>query len=468
MPLLPYFEPALASFAVDGFTFFTLHPDSMTIFIGILRGFIGLAVLLGLAYLLSTNRKKINWRLVGIGIGLQLLFALLVLKTAPGRGLFEFIGRMFSTLLNFTFEGSSFIFGPLGSPSAEGSLGVIFAFQILPTIVFFGSLMGVLYYLGLVQPLVRGMGRFMSKAMRISGAESLATAANVFVGQTEAPLVIRPYVLGMTRSELMTLMTGGMATIAGGVLSSYILFLGGDDPASQALFASHLLSASIMSAPAAIVMAKLLVPEEEEQPETSGDVEIDVPTEGNNILEAAAEGASEGLKLALNVGAMLLAFIALIALFDALLGWVGNPSVAGYELYDLNSSIAAWSNGRFDGLSLQAIFGFLFAPLAWAMGIETADILSFGQLLGEKIAVNEFFAYLSLSEMQGVMSERSMIIGAYALCGFANFSSIAIQIGGIGGIAPERRGDVAELGIRAVIGGALASWMTATIAGILL
>ena len=439
----------------------------MSILIGILRGLIGIGVLLGLAYLLSTNRKKINWRLVGVGIGLQIAFAILVLKTSVGKGLFEFIGRMFSTLLNFTFAGTSFIFGPLGSPGGDNSFGVIFAFQILPTIIFFGSLMGVLYYMGWIQPLVRGMGKFMSRTMRISGAESLATAANVFVGQTEAPLVIRPYVLGMTKSELMTLMTGGMATIAGGVLSSYILFLGGEDPATQALFASHLLSASIMSAPAAIVMAKLLVPEEE-TPKTTGDIKIDMPTDNSNVLEAAAEGASEGLKLALNVGAMLLAFIALIALFDAVLGWVGNPVIAGFELYDLNTPISNWSGGRFEGLSLQALFGFFFAPLAWAMGIESADILSFGQLLGEKIAVNEFVAYLSLSQMQGVISERSMIIGAYALCGFANFSSIAIQIGGIGGIAPERRGDVAQLGVRAVIGGALASWMTATIAGILL
>ncbi|MEM9666167.1 MAG: nucleoside transporter C-terminal domain-containing protein, partial [Bacteroidota bacterium] len=306
----------------------------------------------------------------------------------------------------------------------------------------------------------------MARALRISGAESLAAAGNVFIGQTEAPLVVKPYVDRMTESELMTLMTGGMATIAGGVLASYILFLGGDDPVRQVQFAAHLLSASIMSAPAAIVMAKVLVPEVE-TPETMGTVEMTVPKSDINVLEAAASGAGDGLNLALNVGAMLLAFIALIALLNALLGWVGNPSIFGFVPYDLNAVIAGATNGQFDGLSLEAIFGFLFAPLAWAMGVESADILFFGQLLGEKIAVNEFVAFVSLGNLEGVVSERTQIIAAYALCGFANFSSIAIQIGGIGGIAPNRRSDVARLGLRAVLGGALASWMTATIAGVL-
>ncbi len=433
-----------------------------------LRGLFGLAVLVGLAVLFSVDRKRINWRLVGIGIGLQIVFALLVLKTTAGRMLFEAVGGGFARILSFTYEGTRFIFGSLGIPAGqEGSVGNIFAFQVLPTIIFFGSLMAVLYYLKLVQPVVRAMGRFMAKVLRISGAESLATAANVFIGQTEAPLVVRPYVATMTRSELMTLMTGGMATIAGGVLASYILFLGGDDPVKQAQFAAHLLSASIMSAPAAIVMAKILIPEQE-QPRTMGEVHMAVDQPGANLLEAAAAGASEGLKLALNVGAMLLAFIALIAMVNFLLGYLGNPTVFGYELFDLNARIVAWSNGQFEGLSLQSIFGFVFAPLAWAMGIESQDVLLFGQLLGEKIAVNEFVAYLSLGQLEDVLSERSVIIGAYALCGFANFSSIAIQIGGIGGIAPNRRSDVAMLGVRAVIGGALASWMTATIAGILI
>ncbi len=303
--------------------------------------------------------------------------------------------------------------------------------------------------------------------MKISGAESLATAANVFIGQTEAPLVIRPYIQAMTRSELMTLMTGGMATIAGGVLASYILFLGGDDPAQQAFFAGHLLSASIMSAPAAIVMAKIMVPETE-APSTTGHIEMEVPVQGSNVLEATADGAAEGLKLALNVAAMLLAFIALLAMLNYLLGLAGRPVLFGWEAYDLNAVIASWTNDRFTALSLQSIFAFIFAPIAWAMGVPTNEVLLFGSLLGEKIAVNEFIAYLSLGNLKAVLSERTTIIAAYALCGFANFSSIAIQIGGIGGIAPERRSDVAKLGIQAVIGGALASWMTATIAGMLI
>ncbi len=432
------------------------------------RGLIGIVVLIGIAYVFSADRRRINWRLVGMGVGLQLVFALLVLKTGPGRALFEFVGGVFATILNFTFEGSQFIFGPLGIPQGQdGSLGFVFAFQVLPTIVFFGALMGVLYHLRLIQPLVRVLGVIMAKTLRVSGAESLATAANIFIGQTEAPLVVRPYILGMTRSELMTLMTGGMATIAGGVLASYILFLGGDDAAAQTMFAAHLLSASIMSAPAAIVMAKILIPETE-TPSTTGHVDIHVPSEGSNVLEAAAEGASEGLKLALNVGAMLLAFIALLALLNYLLALAGNPVIFGWEAYDLNSVIASWTGGRFETLSLQSVFAFLFAPLAWAMGVESGDILLFGSLLGEKVAVNEFIAYLSLGNLKDVLSERSTILAAYALCGFANFSSIAILIGGIGGIAPERRSDVAQLGIRAVIGGALASWMTATIAGMLL
>lgn len=440
----------------------------MNFLVLLLRGLLGLAVLVGIAYLFSSNRKRINWRLVGAGIGLQFIFAILILKTAPGFALFRFIGEAFTKVLSFTYEGSTFIFGPLGIPQGQdGSMAFIFAFQVLPTIIFFGSLMAILYYLKLIQPVVRGMGYVMSKAMKISGAESLATAANVFIGQTEAPLVIRPYIESMTRSELMTLMAGGMATIAGGVLASYILFLGGDDPAAQAIFASHLLSASIMSAPAAIVMAKIMVPETE-TPQTSSDLHMVNPEGDANVIEAAASGASDGLKLALNVGAMLLAFVALIKMINFLLGLLGNPIIFGWEVYDLNGVIATLSNGNFESLSLEAIFGFIFAPLAWTMGIEAADILMFGRLLGEKIAINEFVAYLSLGDLKGVLSERSTLIAAYALCGFANFSSIAIQIGGIGSIAPSRRSEVAQLGLKAVIGGALASWMTATIAGILL
>jgi len=434
----------------------------MPLSVALLRGLIGLAVFIGIAVLFSTNRRAINWRLVAAGIGLQIVFALLVLKTTPGEVLFDTLATLFRDLLAFTYDGSSFIFGALGNPE-EGNN---FAFQVLPTIIFFASLMGVLYHLRVVQPLVRGMGWVMQKTLRISGAESLAAAANVFIGQTEAPLVVKPYVERMTKSELMTLMSGGMATIAGGVLAAYISFLGGDTEAEQVLFAKHLLSASIMSAPAAIVMAKILVPETEE-PATRGMAEIEHEEESDNVIEAAANGAGEGLKLALNVGAMLLAFIALIGAINAVFGWFGNPTLFGTELYNLNSTVASASDGRFEALSLQSIFGFIFAPLAWAMGVETADILSFGTLLGEKVAVNEFVAFASLQDLKSVMTQRSVVIGTYALCGFANFSSIAIQIGGIGGIAPSRRSEIAALGLRAVLGGALASWLTATIAGVL-
>lgn len=438
--------------------------------IALLRGFLGLAVLLLIAYLFSTNRRAINWRLVSVGIGLQLVFAVLVLYTQSGEWVFEQIGNAFDQLISFTYDGSEFIFGPLGVPPDQGAndtFGSIFAFQVLPIIVFFASLMSVLYYLRIVQPLIRGMSRFMAWAMRVSGAESLATAANVFIGQTEAPLVIEPYVEKLTRSELMVLMTGGMSTIAGAVLAAYIGFLGGEDPAARAQFAGHLLSASVMSAPAAIVMAKILIPETEES-KTLGDVELEADPDDANVLDAAANGASQGLKLALNVGAMLLAFLAFLALINYVLGGVGNPTFNGYELYDLNAWIEGVTDGQFEALSLQALFGFAFAPLAWAMGVESADILTFGALLGEKIAVNEFVAFASLGELSGEMSERSVIIATYALTGFANFASIAIQIGGIGGIAPNRRSDVAELGLYAVLGGALASWSTATIAGMLI
>lgn len=437
----------------------------MSFSVALLRGLLGIVVFLGIAVLFSTNRRAINWRLVGMGVALQVVFALIVLKTGPGEVLFDTLASFFETLLGFTYEGSEFIFGDLGNPESE-SWGGNFAFQVLPTIVFFASLMGVLYHLKLVQPLVNGMGWVMQKTLRISGAESLAAAANVFIGQTEAPLAVKPYVEDMTRSELMTLMTGGMATIAGGVLAAYIGFLGGDSPESRQLFAKHLLSASVMSAPAAIVMAKILVPETG-RPATQGGAEIQDTEDVDNVIEAAATGASDGLRLALNVGAMLLAFLALIGAINAGLEWVGAPTVYDTELYDVNDLVQRMSNGHFEALSLESIFGFVFAPLAWAMGVEAANILQMGTLMGEKIAVNEFVAYASLRDLQSELSQRTVIIGTYALCGFANFSSIAIQIGGIGGIAPSRKGEIAALGLRAVLGGALASWTTATIAGVL-
>ena len=435
----------------------------------LLRGLFGLAVLIGVAVLFSADRRAISWRLVGAGLGLQLVFAGLILGTEAGRALFDWIGEGFVTLLRFTYAGTDFVLGPLGQPPGPDAPLFSFAFGILPVIIFFASLTALLYHVGALQIVVKGLGWLMAKTLRISGAEALSAAANVFIGQTEAPLVVRPYIERMTPSELMTLMTGGMATIAGSVLAAYVGFLGGDDLAGQAVFAGHLLSASIMSAPASVVLAKILIPETE-TPATLGLVEVAAERPDANAIEAAANGAAEGLKLALNVGAMLLAFIALIALFNAVLGWFGNPSFFGWAPYDLNAVIAAASDGRFEGLSLEALFGYLFAPLAWAIGVESADVLAFGQLLGEKVAVNEFVAYASLGELRAAaaVSERTLILGAYALCGFANFSSIAIQIGGIGGIAPSRRSDVARLGLRAVLGGALASWMTATIAGVLI
>lgn len=405
---------------------------------------LGLVVLVGIAWLLSTDRRRIDWRLVGVGLGLQLLFAAVVHLLPPGRMFFEWIRNGVTTLLDFTFEGSRFLFGDLMDPG--GSVGFVFAFRVLPTIVFFSSLMGVLYHLGVMQRVVTFMAKIMTRTMGVSGSESLSVAANVFIGQTEAPLVVRPYIGKMTRSELMVLMTGGMATIAGGVLAGYIAF---------GIDAGHLLAASVMSAPAALVMAKILVPEREESL-TRGKVLIADEKNTANVIDAAADGASQGLKLALNVGAMLLAFISLVALINAGLGQLA--SVIG------SAGLSGWP------ASLQDIFGYLFWPIAWVMGVPAQDCFAFAGLLGEKIAINEFVAFASLAEAarEGVIGERAAIIGTYALCGFANFSSIAIQIGGIGALAPERRHELSRFGLRAMAGGALASWMTAAVAGVML
>ncbi len=405
---------------------------------------LGVFVLLGLAYLLSVDRRRIDWRLVVVGVGLQLVFAATVHLFPPGRMFFEWIRTGVTTVLEFTFDGSRFLFGDLIEP--DGPVGFVFAFRVLPTIVFFSSLMAVLYHLGLMQKVVVLMARVMTRTMGVSGSESLSVAANVFIGQTEAPLVVRPYVPQMTRSELMVLMTGGMATIAGGVLAGYIAF---------GIDAGHLLAASVMSAPAALVTAKIILPESETSL-TRGKVVLADERETVNLVDAAADGASQGLKLALNVGAMLLAFISLIALLNAGLAELAGP---------LHSFGWTWWPA-----SLQEIFGYLLWPVAWSLGVPTADCFAFAGLLGEKLAINEFVAYASLGNLHaaGAMSERAVTIATYALCGFANFSSIAIQIGGIGAIAPSRRHDLSRLGLRAMAGGALASWMTAAIAGIML
>lgn len=394
----------------------------------------GLLCMLLIAYLFSSEKKAINWKTVISGILLQVAFGLIILKTGFGRSIFDTARELFTGILDFTNEGSRFIFGPLTDVS---KIGFVFAFLVLPTIIFMSSLMSVLYYLGIMQILIKLAAKVMVKVMGTSGAESLAAAANIFAGQTEAPLVIKPFISAMTRSELMALMTGGMATVAGGVLAAYV-GLGVD--------AGHLLAASVMSAPAALVCAKLMVPETEVS-KTKGDVSLDLPNTHANMIDAAASGATDGLNLALNVGAMLLAFIALIAMVNGAFGKVGG--LIGYP-----------------GLSLELITGYLFAPIAWLLGVPWADCLIVGTLLGKKLILNEFVAYLDLQAAMPQLAERSIIISTYALCGFANFSSIAIQIGGIGTLAPDRRKDLALLGVRSLIGGTLACFMTACIAGI--
>ena len=403
----------------------------------------GLLVMIALAFAMSADRRKVDRRLVAAGVGLQFLLALLVLKTGPGQVLFGYIGAFFTALLNYVDAGSSFVFG-------EAFGEHFFAFKVLPTIIFFSALMGVLYHLGLVQYAVAAFAWVMQRTLRTSGAESLAAAANIFVGQTEAPLVVRPYVASMTRSELMALMVGGFATIAGGVLAAFV---------GLGIDAGHLVAASVISAPAALLVAKIMQPEVE-APKTLGKISVEIERTATNVVEAAANSTLDGLRLALNVAAMLIAALGLIALVDGALGLLGQG--VGYIL-------------GMEGLewSLSAALGYLFAPFAWLMGIEAKDCLLAGELLGKKMVANEFVSYVQLSQWiqpgSGVeLSQRSVVILTYALCGFANFSSIGIQIGGIGGIAPERRRDLARLGFRAMLGGSLACFMTACVAGILL
>ncbi|BBM68567.1 NupC/NupG family nucleoside CNT transporter [Rhodothermus marinus] len=436
--------------------------------IALLRGILGLTVILGLAYLLSSDRRHINWRTVGGGLLLQIVLAIFILKGremgawfAPlgwPKEFFAWVSSFFVLVLNFTTEGARFVFGNLAlSPGTDDSLGFFFAFQVLPTIIFFSSLMAVLYHLGVMQRIVQAVAWVVSRTLGTSGAESLSVSANIFVGQTEAPLVVRPYLEKMTRSELMAVMTGGMATIAGGVMAAYIQLLG--DPYAQARglaleaarlqFAEHLLGASVMAAPAALLLAKMLIPETG-QPLTAGTVRVSIERTTRNVIDAAAAGASDGLKLALNVGAMLIAFIALIAMLNYFLGWAGG--LVGVEL------------------SMERLFGWTLAPVAWLIGVPWSDAAQFGALVGTKLVVNEFVAYLNLSTLigQNALSDKAVVMATFALCGFANFSSIAIQIGGIGPLAPSRISELAELGLRAVLAGTLANMMTATIAGVLI
>jgi CNT family concentrative nucleoside transporter len=424
------------------------------------RGVIGLGFLILMGYLLSSNRRRIDWNLVGTGLLLQLVFALLVLKVDRVAQSFDWLSQQVVTFLNFSEKGAEFLFG--GLVNNQETFGYIFAFKVLPTVVFFSAFTSVLYYFGIIQRVIKGFAWVMSRTMRLSGAESLAAAANIFIGQTEAPLVVKPYLDKMTKSELMCLMVGGMATIAGGVLAAYIAFLGGSSEVEKIYFAKHLLTASIMSAPAAIVIAKMLYPETE-----AVDRKLDVSKEkiGANVLDAIARGTTDGLKLAINVGAMLLVFTALIAVFNWItVDWIGGPT-------GLNLHIIAQTSGRYTGLSLQYILGNLFAPVAWIIGVPATDIVAVGQLLGEKTILNEFFAYASLSDLKNsglLTSNRSIVIATYSLCGFANFASIGIQIGGIGGLAPSQQANLAKFGIKALIGGTVAALMTATIAGMLI
>jgi concentrative nucleoside transporter, CNT family len=409
-----------------------------------LQPLVGLIVIMSVAYAFSTNRRAIDRRTVAWGLALQVIFALLVLKTALGQAVFQRLGAAINRLLDFAFVGSSFVFGPLGDKvvwprimttvlGEEGArYGVVFAFQVLPTIIFIAALFAILYYFGVMQVVVRLFAVMMRRVMKASGAESLNVAASIFMGQTEAPLTIRPFLPRMTESELMTVMTSGMAHISGGIMAAYILF---------GIEAKHLLTAVIMTAPGTLMMAKIFVPETE-QPDTMGTVKFVAERTDVNVIDAAGRGTSEGLSLALNVGAMLISFLALVALVNALLGLAG--------------------------LSLQQIFGWVFAPIAWSMGVPWRDAPVIGNLLGTRMALNEFVAYSQLGPLKSSLDPRSFTIATFALCGFANFSSIGIQIGGIGALAPNRRHDLARLGLRAMFAGTLANFVTATIAGFLL
>ncbi|MCI0433489.1 MAG: NupC/NupG family nucleoside CNT transporter [Gemmatimonadetes bacterium] len=437
-----------------------------------------MATLIGLGWLMSADRKAAPWRLVAWGVGLQFVFALFILKTPLGEAIFSGVNTVVVSLLAFTVEGARFIFGDLvwnnvpvgtGTPGTNAPMvpvpgqvaqtGAFIAFNVLPTIIFFSSLVTVLYYFGVMQLVVKGVAWVMMRTMRTSGAETLSAAGNIFLGQTEAPLLIKPFVERMTMSELMTVMTGGFATVAGGVMAAYVGMLVFYFPD----IAGHLLAASVMSAPAALVFAKLMLPEKEE-PVTRGTLSVQVEKIDANVIDAAARGAGEGLRLAANVGAMLLAFIALIALANALLAWISDMTGIAGALRGLDILAEG------EPLRLEMILGWVLAPLAWLMGVPWQDATTVGSLLGVKTVINEFVAYLQLSAALGGAADlapRSVIIATYALCGFANFSSIAIQIGGIGGIAPTRRSDLARLGLRAMIAGTLAAFMTATIAGML-
>ncbi len=423
------------------------------------RGVLGMVSLLFIAYLFSNNKKGINWKTVGIGLAFQLIIAIGVLQVPFIQTIFEGIGQIFISTLDFTRSGSEFLFGNFMNIK---TYGFIFAFQVLPTILFFSALTSILFYLGIIQKLVKIMALVLSKILGISGAESLSVAGNIFLGQTEAPLLIKAYLEKMNKSEMLLVMIGGMATVAGAVLAAYIGFLGGDDPVLRLVYAKHLLAASVMAAPGAIVISKILYPQMET---VNTDVKVSSEKIGSNFLDAIANGTTEGLKLAVNVGAMLLVFVAFIAMINGVLGWIGDVT-----------TFNDWMTGNtpYPKLSLEAILGTIFAPLMWLIGIAKEDMMMMGQLLGIKLAASEFVGYIQLAELKDVTNvthltyEKSVIMATYMLCGFANFASIGIQIGGIGSLAPGQRKTLSELGIKALIGGTIASLISATIAGMII
>lgn len=427
-------------------------------FMSVFRGLLGMVTLVGLLFLLSSNRKSIPWKLVVAGILMQIIFAFGVLKVPFVASVFEVVSSFFVVVLEFTKRGSEFVFGSLINIQSSG---FIFAFQILPTIIFFSALTSLMFYLGILQKIVYGLSWSLGRVLKISGAENLSTTANIFLGQTEAPLMIKPYLENMNRSEILCVMIGGMANTAGGVLAAYVGFLGGADPVQQLFFAKHLLAASVMSAPATIVISKMLLPQEEKINE-----ELNIPKEklGSNMIEAISNGTEEGIKLAFNVGAMLIVFIAMIAMVNYILGdaigsWTG-----------LNNIVKSATDGKYPMFSLQFILGYICAPFVWLLGVAREDMVAIGQLLGEKTILNEFVAYTTLGKMkadQVLKDPKSIIMATYILSGFANFASIGIQVGGIGALAPGKRSMLSELGFKALIGGTIASLMTATIVGML-
>lgn len=434
-----------------------IYEQGFTLY-NLFRGLIGMVSLIFIAWIFSTNRRAVNWKVVGIGLAIQALLAFSILQVPPVQFFFEFVGQMFVKILDFTRAGTEFLFAGFLDTS---TYGFIFAFQVLPTIIFFSALTSLLFYLGIIQKIVYALAWLMTKALQLSGAESLSVAGNIFLGQTESPLMIKAYLEKMNKSEILLVMTGGMATMAGGVLAAYISFLGGDDPVQRLIFAKHLLAASIMAAPGAVVISKILVPQTEPINKT---MEISKEKIGSNILDSISNGTTEGLKLAANVAAMLLVFIAFIAMFNFIAGKIGDWT-------NLNASVASLTDGQYTRLSLQFILGYAFSPLMWLIGISLPDITLAGRLLGEKVIMTEFIGYVSLAELKtaGAFADpKSIIMSTYLLCGFANFASIGIQIGGIGSLAPNQRVLLSRYGMRALLGGTLAALMSATMVGVVL